>query len=162
MKYEGVLNRRIPGKHFGLLAGEPEFNADAARVTDARFAKIPALFAVHGVEIGDWEGLAFALAIEYVPGFKLSKPVGRNIKWPENDKASLRLDADLAIQTTRYKTVDGALRHLQKHSEKWKPMLKGLGTHVMRGYYYGADPRWIQMVADASAYRALLSQSEQA
>lgn len=158
MKYEGTLNRRIAGKHFGLLAGEMEFRGDAARVVDARFAKFPALFEAHNVPLNDWQRLAYELAVAHVPGFKVSKPVGRNTKWGELDKAHLRIDADATIATTRHKTVGDALRHLQKTSEKWKPMLRKLSQQVMREYYYKADPRWVRMVLDSKAFDELRAQ----
>lgn len=161
MKYEGALNRRIAGKQFGLLAGEPEFKSDAVRVVDARFAKFPALFEAHKVPLGDWQGLAYELAVAHVPGFKVSKPVGANTKWSELDKAELRIDADAAIANTRHKTVAEALRHLQKNSERWKPVLKGLGAHVLREYYYDAKPRWVRMALDSKAFRELGEQESQ-
>lgn len=161
MKYDGDLNRRIPGKQFGLLAGEPEFKSEAVRVVDARFAKFPALFEAHNVPPGDWQRLAYELAVAHVPGFKVSKPVGRNTKWSELDKAKLRIDVDATIAATRHKTVGEALRHLQKTNEKWKPMLRGLKQQVMRDYYYSADPRWVRMAADSIAFRELAAQQDE-
>ncbi len=157
MKYDGELNRRIPGKQFGLLAGEPEFKSEAVRVVNARFAKFPALFEAHNVPLGDWQRLAYELAVAHVPGFKVSKPVGRSTKWGELDKAELRIDVDATIAATRHKTVGEALRHLQKTDEKWKPMLRGLKQQAMRDYYYGADQRWVSMVTDSRSLHELQS-----
>ena len=116
MKYDGALKRRIPGKQFGLLAGDEDYASDAVKV---------------------------------------SKPVGRNTKWSELDKAELRIDADATMATTRHKTVGEALRHLQKTSEKWKPFLNRLGAHVMKEYYNDADPRWVRMALDSRALHEL-------
>lgn len=155
MKYEGPLKRRIPGKRFGLLAGDEEYVSDAARIADAQLAKLPALFQAHGVPFGEWHLLALELAIAHVPGFKVSKPVGRNTKWSELDKAELRIDVDATIAATRHKTVGEALRHLQKTNEKWKPFLNGLGAHVMKEYYQDADPRWVLMALKSRALHEL-------
>ena len=155
MKYDGALKRRIPGKQFGLLAGDEDYASDAVRIADAQLAKLPALFEAHGVPFGEWHLLTLALAIAHVPGFKVSKPVGRNTKWSELDKAELRIDADATMATTRHKTVGEALRHLQKTSEKWKPFLNRLGSHVMKEYYNDADPRWVRMALDSRALHEL-------
>jgi hypothetical protein len=71
MKYTGKLSKTIAQKRLGLLADDDAYLAEAKRTTDEMFAKIPDLFAAHGVPDGNWMWLALELAKSHVPGFKL-------------------------------------------------------------------------------------------
>jgi hypothetical protein len=153
MKYTGELSKPIAGKRIGFFESDVQIRAEAKRITDEQFAKLPALFAIHGVELGNWASLALALAGSHVPGFKVRAPSGRPTEWSSADDAEFRLDVDAAIQAGA-KSVDRAITSVAA-AERWNKKTQGMKTPALRQHYYRAKDSWIRMVSDARAYQAL-------
>lgn len=158
MKYTGRLSKTIARKRIGILAGEDAYTAEAKRVTDEMFSKLPDLFQAHGVEDGNWVALSLALAKSHVPGFKVVDPAGRRPEWDISHKAEFRLDVDTIIEKSGLPkpSVVEAIKlvcRLDAWAEKTKPMkLTALEKH-----YYSADMRWVQVARDARAYESIVA-----
>lgn len=155
MKYTGELAKPITAKKFGLLATDDLIKAEARRVVEARMAKLPALCAAHGVELGDWLDLAFELAEEYVPGFRVAKPAGRPIEWSEYEKAEFRLTVDDMREANPGMKITDAIRRVQR-LESWKSKTKDMKVAALSKHYYDADDRWVAVMRDAKAYDSII------
>lgn len=101
-EYTGVLATRIdpsaiglrwPDGRRGLLATEQEHAEEDRRILNAQFEKMPALFACHGVALGDWSELCLRLAETHVPGFMLKK-TKQSKDWTAYDEAEFVCDVN--------------------------------------------------------------------
>jgi hypothetical protein len=72
--YSGALARPIDLKQCDVAAIPNQLAAAFQAVAHVRAARVPLLFEWHGIEPGDWQGLALALARAHVPGFQESAP----------------------------------------------------------------------------------------
>lgn len=153
MKYTGELSKPIAGRRIGFFDFDAQVQAEAKRITDEQFAKLPALFAAHGVDPGNWAALALALAGAHVPGFKVKAPSGRPTEWSFADDAEFRLDVDAAVQAGA-KSVDRAIASVAA-ADRWSAKAQGMKTTALRQHYYRAKESWIRMVSDARAYQAM-------
>lgn len=159
MKYAGELNKPIARKKIGLLASDDAIQSEAARIVTAKWDKLPALFAAHGIQDGDFLGLAFALAGESVPGFRVVDPAGRPTEWMDYDKAEFKLAVDDMRVTNPKLSISEAIRRVQRLS-KWAGKTKGMKVTALSKHYYSADDRYVQMMRDANSYRELLAQED--
>ena len=155
MKYTGKLAKPIVSKQLGLFATDADIKAEALRVTTEKVNKVSALFAVHGVELHDWMDLAFELAEEYVPGFKVIKPAGRPTEWEEYDKAEFKLTVDSMKAANNGIPVTRAISRVMKLSS-WAGKTKGMQVSALSKHYYAADPRVVAMMRDANAYNLIV------
>lgn len=158
MKYTQELTKPIKRKRLGLLADEALHAEEARRIVDEMFAKIPMLAQAHGVDHGDWFGLALALAKEHVPGFKVVNPSGRPPEWSDVDKAEFSIAVD-EVRLSSGKTVDESMK-LVIRLERWAKKTAPMSLEALRQHYYQADKRWIAVVKDARAYELLMAGKE--
>ena len=155
MKYSGELAKPITAKKAGLLATDDSIRAESKRIVDAQIAKLPALFAAHGVELHDWIDLVFELAEEYVPGFRVVEPAGRPTEWGDYDKAEFRLTVDHMREANPGMKITDAIRRVQR-LESWQSKTKDMKVSALSKHYYGADPRWVAVMRDAKAYESIV------
>ena len=155
MKYTGKLAKPIVSKQLGLFATDADIKAEALRVTTEKVNKVSALFAVHGVELHEWMDLAFELAEEYVPGFKVIKPAGRPTEWQVYDKAELKLMVDDMQSANEGIAITEAIRRVCRLSH-WAGKTKGMQVSALSKHYYAADPRVVAMMRDANAYNLIV------
>ncbi len=155
MKYTGELAKPITAKKVGLLATDDSIKAESRRIIEARVAKLPALFAAHGVEPHDWIDLVFELAEEYVPGFRVVEPAGRPTEWGDYDKAEFRLTVDHMREANPGIKITDAIRRVQR-LESWQSKTKDMKIPALSKHYYGADPRWVAVMRDAKAYESIV------
>lgn len=151
MKYTGDLGDPIASTRLGLFSSEEDAEREAHRIVAKKAEKIPALFQVHGVEVGDWPSLALALANAHVPGFRVGAPAGRPAEWTAADDAEFRLDVDAALAAGG-KTVDRAIETVAKQ-DRWSKKAEKMKTTALRQHYYRANDAWIRLVSDARAYQ---------
>ncbi|MDL2336457.1 MAG: hypothetical protein QFE16_01315 [Pseudomonadota bacterium] len=155
MKYAGPLNKPITRKRIGLLADEPTYQAESRRITAEMFSKLPALFAAHGVNEGDWLALSIELAKAHVPGFKVHNPAGRKTEWGVADKAEFHCDVDSKSAELDLSVVESIKQVIRLAA--WKDKAKPMTMAALEKHYYEAEPRWIQIVKDARAYESIVS-----
>lgn len=154
MKYTGRLAKPIAQKRIGILADATAYEAEARRYVDEMFSKLPDLFHAHAVTEGDWMKLCLELAKAHVPGFKLTKPVGRKTEWGLVEKAEFKVDVD-GIKNAGGLTVVKAIRQailLEAWAQKASPMT----IAALEKNYYEADSRFVQVVKDARAYESMV------
>ena len=155
MKYTGKLAKPIVSKQLGIFATDDDIHAEALRVTTEKVNKVSALFAVHGVELHDWMDLAFELAEEYVPGFKVVRPAGRPTEWQEYDKAEFKLAVDDMKSANKGIATTEAIRRVCRLSH-WTEKTKGMKVPALSKHYYAADSRFVSMMQDAKAYNLIV------
>lgn len=155
MKYTDRLAKPIRSKRLGLLAGEPDWQTEAARVTGEKFAKLPDLCAVHGVVYGDWLSLALALASEHVRGFKVEKSAGRPTAWEDYDKAQFRFDVEDMQRANVGLPLTEAMRRVCRLSQ-WADKTKGMKVPALSQHFYKVDSRWVQLARDARSYESIV------
>jgi hypothetical protein len=155
VKYTGKLAKPIVSKQLGLLATDDDIKAEALRVATEKVNKVSALFAVHGVELNDWMDLAFELAEEYVPGFKVVRPAGRPTEWQEYDKAEFKLAVDDMKSANEGIATTEAIRRVCRLSH-WAEKNKGMKVTALSKHYYAADSRFVAMMQDAKAYNLIV------
>lgn len=156
-KYTGSLSKTIARRRIGILAGEDAYTAEAKRIADEMFSKLPDLFQAHGVEEGNWLALSLSLAKSHVPGFKVVEPAGRRPEWDISHKAEFRLDVDTIIEKSGEPklSVVEAIKltcRLNDWAEKTAPM----SLAALEQHYYKADLRWVQVVKDARSYESIV------
>ena len=157
MKYTGTLNKGITRRRFGPLAASDAHLSEANRIDSEMAAKLPELFEVHGVEMGNWFRLAMALAREHVPGFKVINPAGRPTEWEEYDKAEFRLDVDaFIINSGNTLPVTEAIRRARR-LDAWRSKTEAMKPAALRKHYDKTDLRLVKMMQDARAHRNQLS-----
>jgi hypothetical protein len=154
LKYTGKLNKPIVRKRIGILANEDAYMAEAKRITDEMFAKLPDLFAAHGLQHGDWVALAMELAKAHVPGFQVNKPAGRKTEWDISHKAEFRLDVDAIVANSGLSVVEAI--KLTIRSDAWAVKAAPMTIAALEQHYYKADMRWVQIVKDARAYESIV------
>lgn len=150
MKYEGELKKAVVRKRLGLLS---DTNAEAERITVEVLSKLPALFAAHGVQPGDWMSLAIELAKTHVPGFQVNNPPGAPTKWCMTEKAEFRIDVDSVI-ADNYLSIPEAIKLVIRQprwAEKTAPMTLG----ALEQQYKNTDMRWVAVVLDARAWEKI-------
>lgn len=157
MKYKGSLASTIKRKRIGLLATEAAYTAEAKRITDEFFSKLPDLFKAHGVTEGNWLALSLALAEAHVPGFRVVNPAGRKARWGVSYESEFRLDVDILIEESKPKalSVVEAIK-LVCRRESWIEKTKSMSLSALEKHYYSADLRWVQIVKDARAYEKIV------
>lgn len=158
MKYTGTLVspivERMPDG--GLLAGDAEFAKEAARVKVAQLEKLPALFEAHGVEVGDYQSLALALAETHVAGFKVVERAGAKVKWQVYELTQFKIAVDDLVASGEASSVTHAIDRVRRRPE-WSGIIKKSATpSALRKQYDRADPMWVQMLRDALRYRETL------
>lgn len=156
MKYTGSLSKTIARKRIGVFASEDAYIAEAKRTTDEMFSKLPDLFKAHQVTEGDWVALVLALAKAHVPGFKVVNPAGRKPEWDSSHKAEFRLDVDTTIEKSGQKklSVVEAIKLVCRMGD-WAEKTEPMNLAALEQHYYKADMRWVQVVKEARAYRAI-------
>lgn len=152
MKYQGALNRGIVERPIPLL-GNP--NDQDEYITQQRMAKLQLLLAAHNVEVGDWSGLAIALAVAHVPGFKVVQPRGRKSVWQEYDRAELYLDVQKVIEDSGgAMTIEEAIKRVCR-LDRWLEILKPMMLGAIVKQYHLADPRVVEAMRDAREYERI-------
>jgi hypothetical protein len=157
MKYTGKLNVLIGQKRIGLLEGPDAYKVEAQRIHEEMLSKLPDLFSVHRVEPNNWPALAFALAREHVPGFKIKRPPGRKTEWGISDKAGFRLDVDTLIANSGNTLPVTEAIKLACRLDEWASKTKPMTLAAITQHYYTADLRFVAVVRDARAWKALPS-----
>jgi hypothetical protein len=160
-QYEGILNERIQHHWAPGLGPAESHRSNAEELALKRKEKFPALFDFHGVENGDWEGLAMALAQTHVAGFMVQGAVGRTTKWTEFDKAQFKIDVDQHIHRKRYEdgkncSVPTAVKAVRIWP-KWVEMTtkpKKLSDVACKNLYYSADERCVLLLAQVELKQA--------
>ena len=155
MKYTGDLAIPITTNKLRLLASDESIKEETSRIVHARVAKLPALFAAHGVEIGDWIDLVFELAEEYVPGFRVVGPAGRPTEWSDYYKAEFKLTVDDMREANPGMKITDAIRRVQR-LKSWQEKTKDMKISALSKHYYAADPRWVLVMKDAKAYDSMV------
>jgi hypothetical protein len=155
MKYTGKLKKQIVRKRIGILSDEDAYLAEAKRITDEMFAKLPDLFAAYGLKQGDWVFLAMELAKAHVPGFQVIKPAGRKTEWDISQKAEFRLDVDAVMAKNGLSVVEAI--KLTIRSTAWAAKAAPMTIAALEQHYYKADMRWVQIVKDARAYESIVA-----
>ena len=155
MKYTGELQKTIPTKKIGLLDDEDSRRAEAKRIAALKVSKMPALFAAHGVALGDWVNLAFELAKEFVPGFRVVEPAGRPTEWSGVDKAEFKLSVDDMQAANPGIPKTQAITKVCRLS-RWEAKTKGMKVTALRKHYDNADATWVAIVKDAKAYESMV------
>ena len=155
--YTGRLGKTIARRKMGLLADEADFIAEANRITDEMYSKLPDLFYAHGVEAGNWKALGLALAKAHVPGFKVADPAGRPTEWSKFHKAEFKLDVDAFIERTKPEklSVVEAIKRVIRQ-DAWSEKTKKMTLSALEKHYYDADRRWCKVVQDARAYELIV------
>jgi len=153
MKYTGRLKKPIVRRPFGILASEEYVRAAVKAEVEEMFSKFDDLFVAFALQNDDWFALALALAKAHVPGFKIVAPAGRKTEWSVVDKAELKLDID-AIAGRSEVPITEAIK-LACRLEAWAAKTKKMSLAAITKHYYTADPRWVEIVSDARAYRAM-------
>ena len=162
--YTGVLNTPIDPEAIGLpwgaggpglLATDQEVSDAARRITDAQFEKLPALFAAHGVTLGNWSGLCLALAAEHVPGFKLKNKGGRPSKWTAYQQAEFVCDVE-ELRATGLSIPESI--KLVVRREPWKALTEEASIDRLKDIFDDArkqHPMVVSMIAKSRAFDRL-------
>ena len=153
MKYTGSLSKTIVGKQIAPLSGEDAFKVEYKRQDDEMLAKLPDLFRTHEVTVGDWVGLALALAKAHVPGFKVVRRAGPRTKWSFFTKAEFRLDVDTEREKSGL-SVEKAIEHVWC-LEAWRVAAIPTPLSALQKHYYSADLEFVEAIKRARAWQAL-------
>ena len=150
MKYEGELKKAVVRKRLGLLS---DTDAEAERITDEVFSKLPALFDAHDVQPGDWMSLAIELAKAHVPGFQVNSPPGRPTEWCVIEKAEFRIDVDARIADKKL-SIPEAIKVVIRQS-RWVEKAASMTLGALKKQYTTTDVRWVKVVQDARAWEKM-------
>jgi hypothetical protein len=155
VKYAGKLKKPIARKRLGWLYDESHYLEDAQRIEDERLAKLPDLFAAHNVPLGDWQGLAMALAKAHVPGFKATRPPGRPNDWDAKETAEFKVDVDDIAERDGLSIVEAI--KLVIRTTAWAEKTSSMTLPALeKRYYEGHDSKWIELVKKARSYEAII------
>jgi hypothetical protein len=164
---------RISALELLMLAGsETEvrkvFDDDSDRVFSLQFSKMPMLLDHYGIARDNprcWQVLAWALAVDFVPGMEIvSHPPrkrGRTPKWKSAEGRHLLRDVD-AIRNERRKGISDAVRIAIQRHPRWT-QYKGKDRALEARYYevraanQGSGP---QSIAKLTGLLALGAQKE--
>lgn len=150
MNYEGELKKAIVRNRLGLLS---DTNAEAERITNEMFSKLPALFEAHGVQPGNWMALAIELAKTHVPGFRVNNPPGAPNKWGLMEKAEFRIDVD-SIIADKHLSILEAIK-LVIRQKPWIERAAPMTLGALEKQYRNTDMRWVQVMHDARAWERM-------
>jgi hypothetical protein len=153
MKYTGSLSKTIVGKRIAPLSGADAFTVEYKRQDGEMLAKLPDLFRAHEVTVGDWLGLALALAKAHVPGFKVVRRAGPRTKWDVITKAEFRLDVDTEREKSGLSVVK-AIEHVW-NLEFWRVAAIPTPLSALQKHYYSADLEIVEVLKEARAWHAL-------
>lgn len=148
--YSGDLAKPIVGRPVPLLNADEWIKEEAKRITEERWSKLEPLCRVHGVEVGNWFGLAMRLAETHVPGFRVIEKAGRKVEWSIVDKASYKISIDELVERDSIPILE-AIRKLQRAGE-WSQRTKGSSVEALAKHYYKADHRMVNVLHDARAW----------
>lgn len=151
MKYTGRLQKPVVRRPVGILSTDDQLRAAAKAEVDEVFDKFDELFSAFALEKDDWCGLALALARAHVPGFRVVAPAGRRTEWSVVDKAELKVDVDDIAASSGLPTTEAI--KLACKRDAWAGKTKKMSLAAITKHYYTADPRFVQIVKDARAYR---------
>ncbi|WP_204881714.1 hypothetical protein [Pseudomonas marincola] len=144
-KYTGDLAKPYQPERLGPLASDELKESWRRKVFAEKKQRMGLLFDLYGFEVGDWEGLAWGLATDHVPGMKLGERSGRQKKWDDYTRAMLVL----CVEETGLSVTNAAA--FLAEQEPWKSFLgPSSGASRLRDEYHRQSDHKVQaLVRDA-------------
>jgi hypothetical protein len=93
-KFGGELDEPLPPLNLGLFMEDEEVQKAITNRSELEIRKLGLLKKHYGLEQGNYLGLSFALANEFVDGFKEAKPRGRRQKWTDSNLGFLYVEVE--------------------------------------------------------------------
>jgi hypothetical protein len=140
MKYIGPLATpitRAPSAWFDAIFERSDAESEGLIIEE----KLKLLFAHYQLQVGDWSGLAMALAQAHVPGFKVIKKAGRPPEWTPEIRLSFDYDVlaymrDMGKQVTLVQAIEEVAK-----VPRWSVLLKGKKIDALLVQFHKSEKR---------------------
>jgi|SRR5450755_3069200 hypothetical protein len=118
--YTVILDERAKG----IAPPGSAYKKAFARQSEELTKKLPALFKYYNLKQGDFRSLAFALAMQHVPGFAIAKaPPGAKLRWTPFETALLRFEIEAVQRAASKRSFAHAARLVAKRGH-WNARLR--------------------------------------